>query len=344
MSGQRVFPFAQRLGRGGECAPLLFQFGDFLGMRCGLRLQRGPGLIDFFQAVGQLGGLGRLSADPALPVCLATVQLLLCFGQSTLATGQLVPTLVEFLHALLQFVQQGLLPLVGVRLPSFPLPLPLVQFLPPLGEFGRFFDQVVGLPSQVLVAAFGVRDVLLQLVRHLLELFGQRSFDPLDPAALGLQQLLRSFALFLQRAGKELAPLVGVGGVGEVIFHGGTVRAQRGSARSKHQHDRRVVPLGNRQDGVLLRITCYQCYRSEHLSGQKMVAHRWTGRNDGTKNEQCAGCDLPDLSPICRIGLRLAADRSSVIMEAVVSAVRDGGQRGILIRREQWFEHWHHVH
>jgi hypothetical protein len=67
------------------------------------------------------------------------------------------------------------------------LPLPLIELLPPLREFAGLLLQRVGLTRQVDIAAFDVRDVLLQLFGHLPELFGQRPLNLLDPVTLRLQ-------------------------------------------------------------------------------------------------------------------------------------------------------------
>ena len=134
----------------------LFELGGFARVLRAPRLHGGTRLADFLQAAGKFGGLCLQRVGPLSQIRLATFQLMLFFGQSTLATGQFVPALVELLHALLEFAQQGFLPLAGVRLPRFPLSLPLVEFFPPTDEFRSFLLELVGLASQVVIAAFGV--------------------------------------------------------------------------------------------------------------------------------------------------------------------------------------------
>jgi len=95
-----------------------------------------------------------------------------------------------------------------------------------------------------MVAAFHVREVLLQFVRHCSQLFGQRSFNLLDPFSLGLQQLLRTLTLLFERAGESHAPLGGVSSGGEVVFHVDPVQAQPGSAKWKHQRAGNQIAKG----------------------------------------------------------------------------------------------------
>ena len=153
--------------------------------RCGNRAR--AHLVGFGQSLFEFAGAGFQSFRVLLEIRLAAFEFPLLFGQLALPARQILAALIELLHALSQFLEQDFLPPTGCRLPLFPLPLPLVELLPPLREFAGLLLQLVGLTRQVEIAAFDVRDVLLQLVRHLPELFGQGPLNLLDPVTLRLQ-------------------------------------------------------------------------------------------------------------------------------------------------------------
>ncbi len=239
--------------------------------------------------------------------------------------ARFLAALVELLHALSQFLEQDFLPPTGCRLPLFPLPLPLVELLPPLREFAGLLLQFVGLTRQVEIAAFDVRDVLLQLVRHLPELFGQRPLNLLDPVTLRLQQLLRALTLLFERAGELHAPL---GRLRQRWGGGLPCRFSSGTARQREIDSinaRAATSVeGPTAAAALLRVTCYHCYRSEPWLGQKRTIPRHAVRSD---RDESRPFDGGAETGSARARADLATGRVTVIMDAK-AADRPNGPTG----------------
>lgn len=187
LGGQRCLTLAPRCGAGLDGLPLLLQRREGGRMFGVTAIEPRARIVGCRQLMFEFAGTGFQLCATLCEFRLTAFEFLLLVGQLVLAIRELGPALVELLHAVSQILEQHFLLRVGSRLLLLPAPLLLVKLLALPRKCVGLLLQLGGLTRQVQIAAFDVRDVLLQLVRHLPQLFGQGPLNPLDPVMLRLQ-------------------------------------------------------------------------------------------------------------------------------------------------------------